>query len=173
MTDKKPTPNDGDPDHDSSKIIHVPPGGGHSFWVFGDVDIIKTDTKDTNGEMTFVETIVPPHSGPPLHIHTRESESIYVLDGLIRVIANGLDFHLEPGGFVHMPKNSIHRFENAHHDESRILLILLPSGIEGYFTELGTPKVEGVPSPGPKAKIEKLPEVAKKYGVEIIGPGPE
>ena len=173
MPDNGPQPWDGDPDHDPDKIIAVPPGGGHSFWVFGDVDDIKAEAKDTNGEMTFVETLVPPHSGPPLHIHTRESESIYVLDGLIRVIANGLDFHLEPGGFVHMPKNSIHRFENAHHGHSRILLILLPSGIEGYFKELGTPKVKGVPSPGPKAHIEKLPQVAEKYGVKIVGSGPE
>ena len=173
MTDGTPFPGDGDPDHDPSKIIHVPPGGGHSFWVFGDVDDIKTEAKDTNGEMTFVETTVPPHSGPPLHIHTRESESIYVLDGRIRVIANGLDFHLEPGGFVYMPKNSIHRFENAADEESRILLILLPAGIEGYFKELGTPKVEGVPSPGPKAKIELLPDAAEKYGIKIVGSGPE
>ena len=104
---------DDNPDHDPSKIVHVPPGGGHKFWVFGDLDIIKAASADTGGEMTFVETVVPPRSGPPLHIHERESESIYVLEGEVRVRANGLDFVLPQGGFTYMPANSVHLFENT------------------------------------------------------------
>ena len=164
---------DTNPDHDPSKIIHVPPGGGHSFWVFGDLDIIKAGAKETNGEMTFVETVVPANSGPPLHIHERESESIYVLEGEIRVVANGLDYTLPEGGFTHMPMNSVHLFENTLDTPSRILLIFLPAGIEGYFEALGTPKVEGVPSPGRHAKEELLPEVAPKYGIEIVADMPK
>ena len=91
---------------------------------------------------------MPAESGPPLHIHERESESIYVLDGEVRVVANGEDFTLAPGGFVHMPKGSLHKFENTLKEPSRILLIFLPSGIEGYFRELGTPRVGDEPSPG-------------------------
>lgn len=159
---------DTNPDHDPSKIVHVPPGGGHSFWVFGDLDIIKTTARDTGGEMTFVETVVPPRSGPPMHIHERESESIYVLEGEVRVLANGMDSTLSPGGFTYMPKNSVHRFENTLENPSRILLIFLPAGIEGYFTELGVPKVEGVPSPGGKPDWDLLDRVAPKYGLDIV-----
>ena len=164
---------DTNPDHDPSKIIHVPTGGGHKFWVFGDLDIIKAAKEETNGEMTFVETVVPPRSGPPLHIHENESESIYVLDGKITVEANGLSFDLETGGFTHMPKNSVHLFKNDQDEPSRILLIFLPSGIEGYFEALGTPMVEGVPSPGRHAKEELLPEVAPKFGIEIVAEMPK
>jgi quercetin dioxygenase-like cupin family protein len=151
-----------------ARIIHVPPGGGEGLWVFGDLDTIKAEAKDTEGGLTFVETLVPARSGPPLHIHERESESIYVLDGEVRVVANGKDFTLGPGGFVHMPKGSLHKFENTLEEPSRILLIFLPSGIEGYFRELGTPRVNDEPSPGRVIDQELLGRVAPKYGLEIF-----
>jgi len=157
-----------DPAQDPSRIIHVPPGGGEGLWVFGDLDTIKAEAKHTDGGLTFVETVVPAESGPPLHIHERESESIYVLDGEVRVVANGEDFTLAPGGFVHMPKGSLHKFENTLKEPSRILLIFLPSGIEGYFRELGTPRVGDEPSPGRVIDQDLLARVAPKYGLEIL-----
>jgi quercetin dioxygenase-like cupin family protein len=157
-----------DPAQEPTRIIHVPPGAGEGLWVFGDLDTIKAAGSDTDGGLTFVETVVPAESGPPLHIHERESESIYVLDGEVRVVANGLDFTLAPGGFVHMPKGSLHKFENTLKEPSRILLIFLPSGIEGYFRELGTARVEGEDSPGRVIDEELLARVAPKYGLEIF-----
>lgn len=162
------------PAHDPSDIVHVPPGGGHSLWVFGDLDVIKAAGEDTGGEMTFVETVVPPKSGPPLHVHDNESESIYVLDGEVRVVANGRDFTLAPGGFAYMPKGSVHRFGNTLDVSSRILLIFLPAGIEGYFRELGTPQVEGEPSPGRVIDRDLLARVAPRYGIaEILEDPPD
>jgi mannose-6-phosphate isomerase-like protein (cupin superfamily) len=136
--------------------------------VFGDLDTIKAAADDTDGGLTFVETLVPAESGPPLHIHERESESIYVLEGEVRVVANGKDFTLGPGGFTHMPKGSLHKFENTLKEPSKILLIFLPSGIEGYFAELGTDRVNDEPSPGRVMDRELLARVAPKYGIEII-----
>jgi mannose-6-phosphate isomerase-like protein (cupin superfamily) len=152
----------------SSKIIRVPAGGGHGLWVFGDLDVIKAAGEDTGGELTFVETVVPAESGPPLHIHERESESIYVLEGEVRVVADGEDFTLGPGGFVYMPKGSLHKFENTLKEPSKILLVFLPSGIEGYFEELGTVRVDDAPSPGRALDRELLARVAPKYGIEIF-----
>jgi quercetin dioxygenase-like cupin family protein len=160
------------PAQDPSRIIHVPPGGGEGLWVFGDLDTIKAEAKDTDGGLTFVETVVPARSGPPLHVHERESESIYVLDGEIRVVANGKDFTLAPGGFVHLPKGSLHLFENTLAEPSRILLIFTPSGIEGYFRELGTPRVHDEPSPGRVMDEELLARVAPRYGLEIFDGSP-
>jgi hypothetical protein len=103
-----------------------------------------------------------------MHVHERESESIYVLEGDLRVVANGKDFTLGPGGFVYMPKGSLHKFENTLEKPSKILLIFLPAGIEGYFEELGTPRVDADEAP-PARVIDQdlLGRVAPKYGLEI------
>ncbi len=154
-----------DPAQDPSKIIQLPQGGGHGLWVFGDLDMIKVAGEHTDGELTIVETLVPPRSGPPMHIHERESESIYVLEGEVRVVANGRDFILEPGGFAHMPKGSLHLFENLLEEPSKILLIFAPAGIEGYFEGLGTPYTKGEPSPGRVMDRELLGRVAPQYGI--------
>lgn len=154
---------------DPSTIIQVPPGAGRSLWVFGDLDVIKAGAKDTGGEMTFVETLVPPRSGPPMHIHERESESIYVLHGEVRVVANGRDFTLRPGGFAYLPKGSLHKFENTLEEPSKILLIFLPAGIEGYFEGLGTPRQrEDEPPPGRVIDQELIGRVAPQFGLEIF-----
>jgi quercetin dioxygenase-like cupin family protein len=154
---------------DPSKIIRVPAGTGHALWVFGDLDVVKAAGKDTGGELTFVETLVPAKSGPPMHVHERESESIYVLEGEVRVVANGEDFTLGPGGFVYMPKGSLHKFENTLEKPSKILLVFLPAGIEGYFEELGTPRVRAdEPPPGRVIDQDLLGRVAPKYGLEIF-----
>lgn len=154
-----------DPAQDPSKIIQLPPGGGRGLWVFGDLDMIKVDGEHTGGELTIVETLVPPRSGPPMHIHERESESIYVLEGEVRVVANGRDFVLEPGGFTHMPKGSLHLFENLLEEPSKILLIFAPSGIEGYFEGLGTPYKQGDAPPGRVMDRELLGRVAPEFGI--------
>jgi quercetin dioxygenase-like cupin family protein len=157
-----------DPALQPSRITRVPPGGGRALWVFGDLDVIKAAHEQTDGGLTFVETVVPARSGPPMHIHDRESESIYVLDGEIRVIANGEDFTLSEGGFVHMPKGSLHKFENTLEVPSKILLIFTPSGIEGYFEGLGTLREHDEPSPGRVMDRELLSRVAPQYGIEIF-----
>jgi quercetin dioxygenase-like cupin family protein len=157
-----------DPALEPSRILKVPPGGGRALWVFGDLDVIKAAGPDTDGGLTFVETVVPAESGPPMHIHERESESIYVLEGEVRVVANGEDFTLSPGGFVHMPKGSLHKFENTLKVPSKILLIFLPSGIEGYFEGLGTVRIDDAPSPGRVMDRELLARVAPQYGIEIF-----
>jgi quercetin dioxygenase-like cupin family protein len=154
-----------DPAQDPSKIIQVPAGAGHGLWVFGDLDLIKVAGDETGGELTLVETVVPPRSGPPLHIHQNESESIYVLEGEVRVVANGRDFTLSPGGFCYMPKGSLHLFENTLEEPSKILLFFTPSGIEGYFEGLGTPYVQGEPSPGRVMDRDLMERVAPAHGI--------
>ena len=72
---------------------------------------------------------------------------------------------LEPGGFTHMPKGSLHLFENLLEEPSKILLIFAPSGIEGYFEGLGTPYTQGDTPPGRVMDRELLARVAPQYGI--------
>ena len=67
-----------------------------------------------------------------------------------------------------MPKGSLHKFENTLKVPSKILLIFLPSGIEGYFEGLGTVRVDDAPSPGRVMDRELLARVAPEYGIEIF-----
>lgn len=154
-------------------VIHVPAGGGHGWWVYGDKDTILVDSRDTNGALTFMETVVPPHAGPPLHIHHKESEAFYVLDGDIKVVDNGRDFLVSTGAFVYMPQGSVHRFENVRDEPSTILLFFLPGGFEGYLTEMGDPVVEGQDPPPATVDVPEAARIGAKYGMEIVETPPK
>jgi quercetin dioxygenase-like cupin family protein len=56
-------------------------GEGRSIWVVGDRYTIKCSGKDTSGAYALLEAVIPPGAGPPPHIHSREDEAFYVLDG--------------------------------------------------------------------------------------------
>jgi quercetin dioxygenase-like cupin family protein len=156
-------------------VIHVPQGAGHSWWVYGDEDTFKIVSDETGGALTIMETTVPPGGGTPLHIHHRESEGIYVLDGELEIVDNGLTIPIRTGSFVFMPEGSIHSFTNTREeDTSKVLILFIPGGFEQCLIEMGTPVVAGQPPPPSRSDedIAKAKRIGPKYGLEIVDPGP-
>ena len=68
-------------------------GEGRSIWVVGDRYTIKASGNDTGGAFAMIEAIVPHGNGPPPHIHSREDEAFYVLEG-------ELQFHTHDRSFT-------------------------------------------------------------------------
>jgi uncharacterized cupin superfamily protein len=87
-------------------------GEGRSIWVVGDRYTIKCSGKDTGGAYALMEAIVPPSSGPPPHIHSREDEAFYVLDGELQFHADGRSFSATSGAWVTLTNGSLHYFKN-------------------------------------------------------------
>jgi uncharacterized cupin superfamily protein len=51
------------------------------LWVVGELLTFKIGGQDADGAFAFVEEVTPPQGGPPPHLHTREDETFYVLEG--------------------------------------------------------------------------------------------
>jgi quercetin dioxygenase-like cupin family protein len=68
-----------------TKLTHPPtvrePGEGKVIAVVGDVYRFLATGEETDGRYAMFEAVVSPGGGPPPHIHSREEESFYVLDG--------------------------------------------------------------------------------------------
>jgi len=58
---------------------------GRTIAVVGDVYRFLATTADTDGKYAMWEAFVPPGSGPPPHVHSREEESFFILEGEITV----------------------------------------------------------------------------------------
>ena len=54
-------------------------------WWFDALAVIKTRAADTNGQLTIIEVTEPPNAEAPLHVHHREDEGFYVLDGDVTI----------------------------------------------------------------------------------------
>lgn len=151
------------------RTLRVPAGQGTSVWVYDDLDTVMATGDDTADRLSLTETIVPPRGGPPPHVHERESESLYILDGELEILGDdGKMAGIGAGGFVHFPQGVLHRFHNPTDRPSRILIIFTPAGFEQFFLEIGEPRVEGRPGPEvTPAYIAHADEVGRRYGQVI------
>ena len=149
------------------------PTEGRTIAVVGDVYRFLATGEDTNGKYASWEAIVPPGGGPPPHVHSREEEGFYILEGEItfhigeeRVVATA-------GMFANMPVGTPHSFRNESGKPAKMLISVAPAGLEKMFFEVGVPVAQGTTTAPPptKAEIEKLLAVAPRYGVEIRLPG--
>ena len=148
------------------------PGSGRTIAVVGDVYRFLATGEETAGHYATWEALVPPGGGPPPHIHSREEESFYILEGEMTFRVNGETIVATAGTFANMPIGSLHSFKNETDRPARMIISVAPAGLEKMFFEVGVPLAEGSTAalPPTKQEIEKLLAVAGNYGVEIKVP---
>src|SRR5207244_3691360 len=78
-----------------------------------------------------------PGGGPPLHVHSREDEAFFILEGELAVHVDGRDITATSGTWVTLARRSLHTFRNAGTTTARMLIVVTPSGLERYFAEVG------------------------------------
>jgi quercetin dioxygenase-like cupin family protein len=149
------------------------PVQGRTIAVVGDVYRFLATGENTNGMYAMWEAVVPPGGGPPPHVHSREEEGFYVLEGEITFTVNGERVVATAGTFANMPVGTPHSFRNESDRSAKMLISVAPAGLEQMFMEVGVPLPEGATTalPPTKEEIEKLLAAAPKYGIEIRLPG--
>jgi quercetin dioxygenase-like cupin family protein len=152
--------------------INISPQG-RTIAVVGDVYRFLTTGEETNDKYALWEAIVPPGGGPPPHVHSREEEGFYVLEGEITFTINGEPVVATAGMFANMPVGTPHSFKNESSKTARMLISVVPAGLERMFFEFGPPLPDGATTalPPTREEIEKLLAVAPKYEIEIRLPG--
>lgn len=142
---------------------------GRTIGVLGDVFRFLAVGADTDGKYALWEAIVPPGSGPPPHVHSREEEGFYMLEGEITFSIGDKLFVATAGMFANMPVGTPHSFKNESGRSARMLISVAPAGLEQMFFEVGQPVAPGTTTvpPPKKEEIEKLLSIAPHYGIEI------
>ena len=112
--------------------------------------------------MSLGDAVIPPRtSGPGRHVHTREDEGIYVIDGVLTAEVGEQRFEVGPGAFLWMPRGLPHTFANLGDDPVHSLGLLNPSGFEQFFTEMA----EYIASTDGKPDSEVILQLNQRYGV--------
>jgi quercetin dioxygenase-like cupin family protein len=153
----------------ATKGYGIAPGDGERIWIVGDTMTFKATGESTGGSLLLFENLTAPGGGPPPHIHTREDELFYVLDGTFEIRIGDEVHALGPGGFAYVPRGTVHNFRNTAETPSRILVAFTPAGIEGFFRESGRPATDDGPAPPlDEDEIARTTVAAPKYGVEAV-----
>jgi quercetin dioxygenase-like cupin family protein len=145
-------------------------GEGEETWFQPNLMVVKATRETTGGAFGLVESWVRAGSSPALHVHRREDESFWVLEGRVRFRCGEQDILAGPGSFVFLPRDVPHTFVVQGDEDAHMLTLLTPGGGERFFVDAGRPPDRpGLPPPGPP-DVEKLKQVAPLYGAEIVGP---
>jgi quercetin dioxygenase-like cupin family protein len=153
------------------RAVHVTEGEGERLWVVDELMTFKVSGEDTGGAYSLTDSVVPPGGGPPPHIHHREDEAFWVLEGELEVMVGESTFRASAGSFVHLPKDIAHAYENVGPGPARFLTLMVPAGLEKLFAEVGKPGSDvSSPPPFEEEDIDKLLALAPKYGAEILPP---
>jgi len=117
-----------------------------------------------------MEGIIPSGGGPPLHIHHREEECFYLLDGTFEITLGEKTFNASTRDFIQIPRGTIHKFHNMSSTTARMLLIFSPAGMDKYFEETLEPvqdRSAAIP-PISEAMIGRLVNAGPKHGLEFV-----
>jgi len=117
-----------------------------------------------------VESWVAPGFSPPLHVHHREDEAFWVLEGEVSLRCGDRTFRARAGSFAFLPRGVPHTFVVEGGAPARMLTLLTPGGAERLFVEGGRPaEHDGLPPAAPP-DIEALKRVSARYGSDVVGP---
>src|SRR5262245_9543822 len=116
---------------------------GRTVGVVGDAYRFLATGEDTNGKYAISEAGVQPGGGTPPHVHSREEEGFYVLEGEITFTVVDKRVVATAGMFANMPVGIPHAFKNEGDKSARMLIVLAPAGLEQMFFEIGVTLAKG------------------------------
>ncbi|MGH2896767.1 MAG: quercetin 2,3-dioxygenase [Solirubrobacteraceae bacterium] len=149
---------------------HVAPGAGERIWFTQNLMTFKATAETTGGAYTLLEAVAPAGSGPPLHVHHREDEGFWVLEGTLSIRCGEETFTAGPGSYTFLPRGVPHAFVVEGDTQARVLSMATPGGLEGFFATVGRPaENDGLPPAGPP-DVAALSRVGAEYHIEVLGP---
>lgn len=155
-----------------TNIITVNPREGQGLSVVGDNYRLLITGKETENAFAVIDMLIPPNGGPMPHAHANFNESFYVIEGEIVVQSEEQTYVAKQGAFVCIPKGgAIHSFKNETNSNAHILCLVVSSGLEEFFKEIGQPVAFGEflqPPVMNAAAAARLKTIAEKYNQEVF-----
>lgn len=146
-------------------------GEGTALWHLDNLMVFKAVAAATGNRLAVWEQLLPRHSSPPLHVHHRDDEAWYVIDGSITFRVDRTVMTVEGGDFVWAPRGLPHTFR-VESQTARLLGLGIPAGFEEFFLTTGRPAPElGLPpAPEEPPDLQQMLPAAHAAGCDIVGP---
>jgi quercetin dioxygenase-like cupin family protein len=142
---------------------------GEARWWWGNLAVIRVTSEQTGGSLAVVEVTIGPGKMAPPHVHHREEETFWVLEGSLTFQIGDDEVEAAAGDVVVGPRDVPHRFR-AGDDGARMLLLMSPGGLEGLVREQSVPATSRTlpPAGGPPPDLAKAKEIAARYHCELF-----
>jgi mannose-6-phosphate isomerase-like protein (cupin superfamily) len=147
----------------------TPSGRPQPLWFIDNLVHIHVDGDTGGGGLALLDERGRRGNMPPLHVHRRDDETFYVLEGEVTLFVGSEQVVLGPGQSAFAPRDVPHayRVESA---EARWLVITTPAGFDSFVREVAEPApVDELPPDDRPVDPAVLGQAAAKVGIEILG----
>lgn len=143
-----------------------------SIWFTDSLMRVHVAPEDTNGTYALIEALVPAGHMPPPHIHEREDEGFFLLEGEITLHTEDGPTVVRPGQGAHVSAGTAHTLRVTSTGPARALIVVSPpSGFVGYLRACGRPaEREALPPVEGPPDVGRLLREAPVHGMTILGP---
>lgn len=146
----------------------IPSGGGEVLgFPDGVQDRFLVEASASGGRVALIEHLLAPRAlAAPVHLHERDDEFSYVLEGRVGALLGSDEVEVDAGGVLVKPHGQWHTFWNPDDRPARVLEVIAPAGIEELFRHLDG--LDAWPDP------EELTRLATRFGarVDLAATGP-
>jgi quercetin dioxygenase-like cupin family protein len=151
------------------KPVAVRSDEGEARWWFGGLAVLKATAADTGGQMTILEITEPPGLEAPLHVHHRDDEGFWILEGDVTFEVGDATIEAHAGDYVFGPRDIPHRY-TVGDAGCRMLFILVPGGIEAVVRETSEPAASRTlpPAADEEPDVEGLKRIVAAHGYELL-----
>jgi quercetin dioxygenase-like cupin family protein len=165
------SPNAPAPATRENPALAVRVGMNRSRWHLGNLETPLVGGVQTRGRIAVNEIVTRRGQELPPHVHLREDEGYYVLNGVVTFDCDGQSFAARPGDFVFLPRGLAHSFK-IHSEVARMLVCLTPAGLENCLFEHSEPAGALIVPPMPESTsdLDALARVGTKYGLDFLPP---
>jgi mannose-6-phosphate isomerase-like protein (cupin superfamily) len=133
---------------------------GTQFNVMGAVMSYKVMAEDTGGAYSFALETTPPHGGLPPHIHHREDEAMFILEGEYEIHCGDKTIRATSGTFVFLPRDVSNAYQNVGDKPGKFVHITSPGGFEKVVEETSR-----IPMP---PDMKEVVATAKRHGIDFV-----
>jgi mannose-6-phosphate isomerase-like protein (cupin superfamily) len=142
---------------------------GEARWWFGTLAVIKTTAAETDGQLTVVEVTSPPGFEAPLHVHHRDDEGFWILEGSATFEIGDRTIEAGAGDYLFGPRDIPHRY-TVGESGCRMLYIMVPGGMEEVVRATSEPAARRTlpPPPDEEPDIDAIKEIVRAYGYELL-----
>ncbi len=144
--------------------------GAQPLWFIDNLAFVHVDAEQSGGAYSLSETWAARGNMPPLHVHHRNDEAFYVLEGELRLFLGDEETVLAEGEAALAPRGVPHSYR-VESERGRWLAVNSPAGFEKFVLAVSEPAPAAeLPPAGRPLDPVRLAEAAAAQGIEILGP---
>ena len=154
------------------RILGLASGEGESLWWFDGLATLKVTGEESGGSFSLIEMLYPAGAIVPRHVHHREDELFYLIEGELEMRVGDRVIKAKPGTTIFAPRNIPHGFQVGANAPVHYLIVYSPAGFEGFIRETSRPATTLTLPPPPDApptpeQIQTISEMMReRYGCE-------